>query len=145
MGQTPTGSVARPAPWDAGPSRAGAQGHLRPPGIRGALGGILRSSPPEGRLDMRPRVAIRLLVPVTPAAAHVDDFKMAGPAGNLEKGWKTITSGIKLVGVGPVSTCLGREHATFSDHVDAKPVRGIQYRMQPFMESCVEAYRKVVG
>ena len=29
----------------------------------------------------------------------VDDFKMAGPAGNLEAGWKTITAGIKLVGI----------------------------------------------
>jgi len=76
---------------------------------------------------------------------YVDDFKMAGPAGNLEKGWQTITSGIKLVGIGPVSTYLGCEHATFSGHVDAKPVLGIQYKMQPFMESCVEAYRKVVG
>ena len=66
-----------------------------------------------------------------------DSFKMAGPAGNLEKGWQTITSGIKLVGIGPVSTYLGCEHATFSGHVDAKPVKGIQYKMQPFMESCV--------
>ena len=35
---------------------------------------------------------------------YVDDFKMAGPAEHLEAGWKTITEGIKLVGIGPVST-----------------------------------------
>jgi hypothetical protein len=76
---------------------------------------------------------------------YVDDFKMAGPAGNLEAGWKTITDGIKLVGIGPVSTYLGCEHATFDGTVDNKPVRGIQYKMQPVMESCVDAYRKIVG
>ena len=64
---------------------------------------------------------------------YVDDFKMAGPSGNLAAGWKTITGGIKLVGTGPVSTYLGCEHATFTSTVDGKPVRGTQYKMQPFM------------
>ena len=35
---------------------------------------------------------------------YFDDFKMAGPCSRLEAGWKTITDGIKLVGIGPVST-----------------------------------------
>ena len=56
---------------------------------------------------------------------YVDDFKMAGPSENLEKGWKTLTIGIKLVGIGPASTHLGCEHATFSGHVDTKPVNGV--------------------
>ena len=29
--------------------------------------------------------------------------------------------------------------------VDGKPVRGIQYKLQPFMVSCADAYRKIVG
>jgi hypothetical protein len=83
---------------------------------------------------------LRLLLMV-----YVDDFKMADLAGNLVAGWKTITDGIKLVGIGPVSTYLGCEHATLEGAVDNKPVRGIHYNMQPFMESCVDAYRKIVG
>jgi hypothetical protein len=33
----------------------------------------------------------------------------------------------------------------FTGHVDRKPARGIQYKMQTFMGTCVEAYKKVVG
>jgi hypothetical protein len=76
---------------------------------------------------------------------HVEDFNMAGPTGNLAKGWQTIADDFKLEGIGPVSTHLGCEHAMFTGRVDKKPVRGMQYQMQPFMESCVEAYKKVVG
>ena len=32
---------------------------------------------------------------------YVDDFKMAGPAGNLEAGWKTITGGDQACGDRP--------------------------------------------
>ena len=70
---------------------------------------------------------------------------MSGPAGNLEAGWRTITEGIKLVGSGPVSNYLGCDHSTFDGTLDTRRVRGIQYTMQPFMESCVGAYRKIVG
>jgi len=66
---------------------------------------------------------LRLLLMV-----YVDDFKMAGLAGNIEAGGKTITDGVKLVGIGPVSTCLGCEHATFDGTVDNKPARGIQHK-----------------
>ena len=76
---------------------------------------------------------------------YVDDFKMAGPAGNLEAGRKTITGGIKLVGIGLVPTYLGCDDATFEGTVDGKPVRGINDDMKPVMESCVDAYRKIVG
>ena len=76
---------------------------------------------------------------------YVDDFKMSGPAGNLEAGWRTITEGIKLVGIGPVSSYLVCDHATFDGTIDTKPVRESQYTMQPFMESCVDAHRKIVG
>ena len=70
---------------------------------------------------------------------------MAGPSGHMEAGWKTITDGVELVGIGPVSTYLGCDHVTFEGTVDTKPTRGIQFKLQPFMESCVDAYRKIVG
>ena len=76
---------------------------------------------------------------------YVDGFKMAGLASNLEAGWKSITDGIKLAGIGPASTYLGREHATCESTVDGKPARGTQYKMQPLVESCADAYRKLVG
>ena len=55
---------------------------------------------------------------------YVDDFKMTGPSGNVDAGWATIASGIKLVGVGPVSIELGCDHALFKGTVDGKPVWG---------------------
>ena len=70
---------------------------------------------------------------------------MVGPSGKREAGRETITSGIKLVGIGPVPTYRGCGHALFDGTVDGKPTRGIQYTMQPSMESCVDACRTIVG
>ena len=44
-----------------------------------------------------------------------------------------------------MSTYLGCEHATSEGTVDGTSVRRTQYALQPFMETCVDAYRKVVG
>ena len=71
----------------------------------------------------------------------IDDFKIAGPSGHWGVGWQTITDGIN----GPVSTYLGCDHVTFEGTVDTKPARGIHSQLQPFMESCVDAHRQLVG
>ncbi len=40
----------------------------------------------------------------------------------------------------PVNKCSGCEHFPFADKVGNKPVRGIKYIMDGFMEQCVERY-----
>ena len=41
---------------------------------------------------------------------YVDDFKMAGPKGNLAKGWKLISQEIKLDEPTPLTRYLGCDH-----------------------------------
>jgi hypothetical protein len=44
---------------------------------------------------------------------YVDDFKMAGPAGNLASAWKLVREGIKTEDPGPLAKYLGCEHRFF--------------------------------
>ena len=41
---------------------------------------------------------------------YVDDFKMAGPAGNLQRGWEVIAKGLKIEPPGPLGLYLGCKH-----------------------------------
>ena len=77
----------------------------------------------------------------------VDDFKMAGPKGNLKTCWEALTSikgknGQPLVELGPVAPVT---HYLGCETMDAT-VEGIavkRYRMMKFMTQCVELYEKV--
>ena len=40
----------------------------------------------------------------------VDDFKLAGPKGNLAQGWKLIRKGVRTEGPTPAGKYLGCEH-----------------------------------
>jgi hypothetical protein len=62
---------------------------------------------------------LRLLLQV-----DADDFKMAGPTGNMEKGWQTIKDDLELADIRPASAYLDREHVELQGQVDKKPVRG---------------------
>ena len=62
---------------------------------------------------------------------YVDDFKISGPAGNLEAGWRIITEGIKLAGIGPVSNYLGCDHATFDAQSTPHRCGGYSARCNP--------------
>ena len=50
-----------------------------------------------------PRLKLYLMV-------YVDDFKMAGPAGNLAEGWALVRSVIKTEDPKPIDRCLGCKH-----------------------------------
>jgi hypothetical protein len=77
--------------------------------------------------------------------AYVDEFKMAGPTGNLAKGWELIRQGIKMddpVPMGHFLGCTREEGSAVLD--DGSPVRTMTYNMQPYFETCVDLYRELI-
>ena len=78
---------------------------------------------------------------------YVDDFKLAGPTGNLEKGWTAIRKVITF-GEDPcdVGRCLGCHHRVGTKTLeDGTKVRTMQYDMTDFMKSCVSRYVDLAG
>jgi hypothetical protein len=72
---------------------------------------------------------------------YVDDFKLAGPTANLAQGWSLIRSKIKTEDPEPVSHYLGCTHkASAVQMPDGTVVKIMEYDMQGFLESSVEAY-----
>ena len=72
---------------------------------------------------------------------YVDDFKLAGPKGNLREGWKLIRSGLQMETPTPIGVFLGcnhvRETITLTDGTKATMMK---YEMEGFMRSCVDRY-----
>jgi hypothetical protein len=84
--------------------------------------------------------ALKLLLMV-----YVGDFKMSGPAANLEKGWKIIRESIKTDEPQAPGKCLGCDHIIREMQINNKVVRQITYDMRPFLRQCVEAYLKAAN
>ena len=76
---------------------------------------------------------------------YVDDFKMAGPKGNLAAGWRLIQKHLNLDEPGPVNHCLGCRHRVGTGTVEGKKVRVMEYDVCDFMRQCVTAYKEVCG
>lgn len=76
---------------------------------------------------------------------YVDDFKMAGPLGQMAGTRKELSSRIQMDDPGPVTKCLGCHHHIRLGVAKGMPVQIIEYDMGDFMLVCVEAYRKAVG
>ena len=76
---------------------------------------------------------------------YVDDFKMSGPAKNLDKGWKLLRSGIDMDDPYPLDRCLGCIHHIRSGVVNHKNVQIIEYDVCDFMQQCVHAYKNACG
>ena len=76
---------------------------------------------------------------------YVDDFKMAGPKASLVKGWKLIREGLDVDDPAPVDRCLGCHHSVCDGQVNGKPVRIMQFKVESFMKSCVQAYKDLCG
>ena len=76
---------------------------------------------------------------------YVDDFKMAGPKAALVKGWKLIREGLDVDAPAPVDRCLGCHHSVCDGKVNGKPVRIMQFKVESFMQSCVQAYKDLCG
>ena len=72
---------------------------------------------------------------------YVDDFKMSAPKANLAKGWKMIREGLLRQDPTPVDRCLGCHHAETQGTVNGKPVKIMQFKVESFMNSCIQAYK----
>ena len=66
---------------------------------------------------------------------------MAGPAGNLARGWQIIRARINMDEPSPVGRVLGCEHTVSRRSPrSGKQVQVMEYNMQPFLEDCVGKY-----
>ena len=57
---------------------------------------------------------------------YVDDFKLAGPEGNLKKGWDLISSGLKIEPPGKLGLYLGCKH---EESVRVLPESGVRVQV----------------
>ncbi len=75
---------------------------------------------------------------------YVDDFKMAGPEGNLDAGWALLRTKLNIGPEGPLGMSLGcnqrREQMTLYGKIIANVVI---YDMESFLEQCVARYLEV--
>ena len=76
---------------------------------------------------------------------YVDDFKMAGPKAALAKGWTLIRQGLDVDDPALVDRCLGCHHSVCDGKVNGKSVRMMQFKVESFMRSCVQAYKDLCG
>ena len=58
-------------------------------------------------------------------SVYVDDFKLAGPARNVEKGWKLLASDLELDPPQPLSLYLGCIHERSEVRAKSAPIRVI--------------------
>ena len=70
---------------------------------------------------------------------------MSGPKANLVTGWKMIREGLLLEDPTPVDRCLGCHHAETQGTVNGKPVQIMQFKVESFMASCLQAYKDLCG
>ena len=74
---------------------------------------------------------------------YIDDFKLAGPAENMEKGWELIRRDIQMEDPHPMQLYLGCLHKRFEGYVEGVgPVIGVEYDMESFLASCIQRYLK---
>ena len=74
---------------------------------------------------------------------YVDDFKMAGPAEHMAKGWDLIRQKVKLEKPSQMGLCLGCHHAPFEKVYDGAKVRGVRYDMENSLLEAVEHYKRL--
>ena len=71
---------------------------------------------------------------------YVDDFKMAGPKGNLSMGWQLIRKHITTDEPKPAGKCLGCQHDISRVNKGGAKLTTVEYNMEDFLVQCVEAY-----
>ena len=76
---------------------------------------------------------------------YVDDFKMAGPKENLEKGWSLIRKGLGIEPPVPIGVYLGCSHEEGTMKIGDIIARTITYNMEDFLSSCVDRYLELAG
>ena len=78
---------------------------------------------------------------------YVDDFKLAGPVGNLPRIWELISKDLRIGDPSPLGLYLGCHHdISVKKHpVTGKEVRVLEYNMESFLEQCVARYKELSG
>ena len=76
---------------------------------------------------------------------YVDDFKMAGPKDNLDKGWSLIRKGLDIEPPTPIGVYLGCNHEEGTIKVGDIIARTMTYNMEDFLTSCVDRYLELAG
>ena len=75
---------------------------------------------------------MRLLLTV-----YVDDFKMAGPTNNFEKGWRLVGQRLRMDPPTNMGQYLGCMHRPFEITVNGKLIRGMEYDMEEYLRTAV--------
>ena len=81
---------------------------------------------------------------------YVDDFKLAGPVENIEKGWSLLSKGIKIGTPEIVDekgvTYLGCKQRVFKSRDKSGNYRAtMEYDMKEFVQSCIDRYVEMAG
>ena len=70
-------------------------------------------------------------------SVYVDEFKLAGPAKNMSKGWQLIVASLELDPPLPLSLYLGCIHGRNEMKVGSSFVQVMAYNMEGFLKSSV--------
>lgn len=77
---------------------------------------------------------------------YVDDLKLAGPEGNLAKGWTMLRSLLNIEPETDLGMCLGCTLRKGENRLkDGSRVSSITFDMESFLEQCVEKYEEIAG
>ena len=76
---------------------------------------------------------------------YVDDFKLAGPSQNMNKGWELLTEGIKIGKPEVIDAngtsylgCIQRRFAGVDS--TGRSINTMEYDMKEFVQSCIDRY-----
>ena len=121
----------------------------RTPRCGGLLGASLSRFPPSLRFYHRARLASaywhaksRVLLLV-----YVDDFKMSGPAASVSAAWTRIRQELHIGDPAPARVFLGcsqQERTLSIDGIDGH-FRVMEYGMEGFLRSCLDAFVELTG
>jgi len=76
-------------------------------------------------------------------SVYVDDFKLAGPVDNIQKGWALISQHVELDPPQQLNLYLGCIHRQRTVTNKGKTYTVMEYNMEDFMRSCVKLYREL--
>ena len=77
---------------------------------------------------------------------YVDDFKLAGPEGNLKRGGELLRTKLGIDPETPLGHYLGCDQRMMESKLsDSIRVKRIVYDMKFFMEQCVQCYLPIAG
>ena len=74
---------------------------------------------------------------------YVDDFKVAGPAKNLEEVWKLIKDVIDIEKPAEVGHYLGCLHRKYNKEIGGHQISVMEYDMEDYLKNIVDDYEQL--